>query len=72
MLFLMVCFCLLTFWNALTKINKSNDLTRLLAKFVADEVYLEEDINNIQMSSDDNLLAKKKTQDLRLIHSFCF
>ena len=44
----------------LIKINKFIDSARLSTKFIADEIYLENDINTIQMSSDENLPAKKK------------
>ena len=44
----------------LTKINRFSYSTWLSAKFLADDIYSEEDIKIIQMSSDDNLSIKKK------------
>ena len=44
----------------LTKINQINDTSWLLARLIADEIYLEENINIIKTSSNDKLTTKKK------------
>ena len=47
-------------YTFLTKINKINNTSQLLMRFIIDEVYLEEDIKTIRTSSDDKLPITKK------------
>ena len=42
----------------LTKINKINDASQLLVRFIADEANLEKDMNTFTMSSEDKLPLK--------------
>lgn len=43
-----------------TKINKMNNTTRMLARFIAKKAYDEEDTNIVNSSNVENLQSQKK------------
>ena len=52
----------------LTKINKMNDTTRMLERFIAKKVYDNENIDNVNSSNGDSLRSQKKTQDCQRLN----